>query len=326
MLDINGMTFKKDFLPKFLFIKDLQYFEGTLLAEYQTKKGETYVFHWCDCSDTLNRWLVARISKRSLLQFESGLSTLHDLLYRDNLDETYYILDIDTNQETQKCFLVQKESLDIEYLPEEDTFILPELIFDENENSYPILIDKNWNTEDLASFPRKFIDICLLLKTSINGMRISNDGKWDGGLSSQAFYNSLRQKNKDLKIKAIQYASPGYIQFSIEREIGLLVKENIDNYIENKDKITSTFKILENYISHYELNKKESKDFINTHKDFFMEKGAELMEYFSEPNWSWIVEVSEDEFKAIKTAMSFYRRIVFLSKRVLDKKAMFGRL
>ena len=155
---------------------------------------------------------------------------------------------------------------------------------------------------------------------------ISNDGKWDGGLSSQAFYNNLRQENKDLKIKAIQYASPGYIQFSIEREIGLLVKENIDNYIENKAEITSTFRMLERYISHYELNKKESKDLIDTHKYFFMEKGFELMKYFSEPNWSWIVKVSEDEFKAIKTAMSFYRRIVFLSKRVLDKRAMFARL
>ena len=143
MLEINGMTFDIKFLPKFIFIKDLQYFDGTLLAEYETKQGDNYVFHWCDCSDTLNRWLVVRISKRSLSQYKSGLSTLYNLLYRDNLDETYYLLDIDTNQKIQKCFLVQKESLDIEYLPEEDTFILPELIFDKNENSYPILIDKN---------------------------------------------------------------------------------------------------------------------------------------------------------------------------------------
>ena len=326
MLEVQGMTFKKDFLPTFIFIKDLQYFEGTLLAEYKTQRGDTYVFHWCDCSDILNRWLVARVSKRTLLQFESGLLSLYDLLYKDNLDETYYLLDMDTHQEIKECYLVQKESLEKEYFPEENTFILPELIFDENENSYPVLIDKDWETEDLSSFPRKFIDVCLLIKTYKSNIEITNDGKWDGGLSSQSFYNKLRIENRDLKIKAIQYASPGYIQFSTERELGLLVKKNIDSYIENRDEVDLVFKQLTRYISHYELNKKKSEIFIDNHRFFFEEKGVELMKYFDEPSWSWIVKISEDEFKAIKTAMSFYRRILFLSKRVLEGRAVFAKL
>jgi hypothetical protein len=326
MLAINGMTFKKKFLPTFIFVKDLQYFEGTLLAEYKTEKGDTYVFHWCDCSDILNRWLVVRISKRSLLQFESGLLSLYNLLYKDNLDETYYFLDMDTNQDIKECHLIQKESLENEYLPEQDTFIIPELIFDENENSYPILIDKDWKTEDLASFPRKFIDVCLLIKTYKSNIDITNDGTWNGGLASQAFYNKLRRENNgNLKIKAIQYASPGYIQFSTDRELGLLVKKNIDNYIENMDKIDAIFKRLTSYISDYELNKKP-ENLTDIHRVFFRKEGYELMKYFSQPEWSWILKISDDEFKAIKTAMSFYRRILFLAKRVLEKKAIFAKL
>lgn len=326
MLEVQGMTFDKKFLPELIFIKDLQYYEGTLLAEYQTNKGDTYVFHWCDCSDTLNRWLVVRISKRSLLKFESGLLSLYDLLYTDSLDETYHLLDMDTNQEIKKCYLVQQEFLENEYLPEENTFIIPELIVDENENSYPVLINKDWKTEDLASFPRKFIDVCLLIKTYKSKVEITNDGKWDGGLSSQAFYNKLRRENYDLRIKAIQYASPGYIQFSTERELGLLVKKNIDSYIENSGKVDTVFKMLEKYISNHELNNKKSEIFIDEHRNFFQEEGENLMQYFYEPSWSWIVKISEDEFKAIKTAMSFYRRILFLSKRVLEDKAIFAKL
>ena len=324
MIEVIGMKFDKNFLPNFIFVKNLQYFEGTLLAEYKTETGDSYIFHWCDCSDTLNRWLVIRISKRSLFQFNSGLSSLHHLLDRDNLDNTYYLLDMDTNQKIEKCFLVQKYSINSEYFPEEDSFIMPELIPNIDKNSYPILIDKYWSSEDLSSFPKKFIDAHNLINAYVNNFNIDINDKWNGGYSSQKFYGELKRNNKKIGIKSIQYASPGYIQFSAKRDISLLVKKNLDAYIKNKDNIDSTFKLLLNYIKEHNLNNKKSNEISNIELEYLVERGKKLMFYFSEPKWSWLLENSSDEFKATKVAMSFYRRIKPLAEQVISEKAFFG--
>lgn len=331
MKSIDGIRVDLEYLPEFEWVEDIQYYDGTLTAEYRSKSGDVFVFHWCDCTNELNRWLAVRVNRRSLYELTSGLISLRDFFEQRLLDRNVYILDINLNENIQSAYIVHMAQVAEDYLPEQGVFISTELLPDKEYTNYPVFIDKHWSDKELSEFPRKFMDAYSLIHKYVSKEETDRDNiltlyPWKGGYSSTAFYSTLRNKLKRiLGIDAIQYASPGYIYFSANRDIALLVKKNVDLYIDNKEEIDEVFSGISNYLSKNNLNDKHAK--LNHEQEKWLEhKCAKLMQYYSEPSWQWVLSNTPDVFRAAKVSMSYYRRIKPLSIYVKANMAVFGKL
>lgn len=326
MLELNGLHFPVNYAPEFIWVSDIQYYDGSLLSEYRTHNLDSYVFHWCDCTEELNRWLVIRASKRSVYELKSGLIGIKEFLLDRSLDSNAYILDIAIDDEIRNVTYVRLENIPEDYLPEDNVLIIPSLMPTIEKTTYPVIIDNHWETDELSEFPRKFMDAYVLIEKSLeedDDLNPITTAQWQEGLSSRTFYHDMKKANHILNINAIQYASPGYIQFSADRNIGLLVKKNVDNYMQNKEEIEATFHRLSTYLKDNRLNKQDvTPD--DLQNEWLREHGEQLMVHFSHPTWLWISNHTENVFKAVKVSMSYYRRIKKLSEYIEKGKAVFA--
>ena len=74
MKEIGGFTIPDFPISGLKHIKDLLYHEGPLLSQYSHPSGDTYLFHWCDCDDLRNRWMVLRVNEAiAMLQAMASL-------------------------------------------------------------------------------------------------------------------------------------------------------------------------------------------------------------------------------------------------------------
>lgn len=338
MINIDGIELTESYIPRFQWVRDIQYFEGTLTAEYSTENGDLYVFHWCECNNSLNRWLAVRTNRRSLYLMTSGLVSMRDFFENHILDSNVLILDITSNSVLFSAKLTHLSSVANEYLPEQNEYIESELIPGNSSlKEYPVLIDKQWTAEQLAMFPRKFMDAYALVTEFVKdkasnptcnwaNLRQFTNSPWLGGGSSSTFYSDLRNKiGRYVGIDAIQYASPGYIKFHADREIGLLVKKNLEQYLLNKVSVDAEFSALLIYLRDNDLNK-DNAVITTIHNQFLEVHGQRLMQHFSEPTWDWVLNGSPDVFRAVKVSMSYYRRIKPMSEFVENEMVKFGNL
>jgi hypothetical protein len=324
MFELTGLTLSTNYLPNFKWVEDIQYFEGSLLSEYVDDKDDVYLFYWCDCDDLLNRWLVSRISHRSLYQLTSKIITIKQCIEEKVLDNYYLILDIESNDTIRNSKFIKFDNLPVDYLPEEGQYIDESLMPNTNKNSYPIIIDNYWKTQELTDFPRKFMDIYSIIKEFDNQTTIDADREnWNSGISSRNFYQDLRSSNRNLEIEAIKYASPGYIKFSADRNISLEVKKNLEIYIHNRTNINALFTEIYQYIKINELNENGINP-TQLQLEWLEEKGNELISFFEKPDWEWIKNNAEDVFRSVKLVMSFYRRIKYLANFIISGRAVFS--
>lgn len=328
MNDIRGLIITKEYLPSFEWVRDIQYFDGPLLSEYKTNTGDTYIFHWCDCSENLNRWLAVRVSKRSLLELTSGLLSIHEALTVKNQENTSIILDIDDNVDIAEAKLVSISDLPTSYLPKKEVTIDPELFHDYDGSVYPILIDGEWDSDDLSMIQRKFIDIYSLIVNFVDQRKQNfSDHPWKGGFSSVNFFHDMRNAlifKPD--IKAIHYASPGYIEFRAKRNISLKIKYNVDKYIINKEEINKYYAELSNYVRDEEFNKMDNVELTPQQENTIKRLGQGLLQHFTDPTWEWLQNKSSSTFKSAKIAKSYCNRIKDLASFIEDNRAMFAEI
>lgn len=328
MKKFNGINIPVSYLPSFEWVRDLQYYEGSLISEIKTKKGELYIFIWCDCSEHLNRWIAAKTTKRSIYLLMSGVISIRKFLNIYLLDDNVYLLDINEKFEPENATYLHLNELTNNYLPKDGVFLSKELIPNSSNYEYPVLIEKYWTSEELALFPRKFMDAYSLIQKYISSSKNKKspitDLPWNGGGSSVSFYSDLRNElGKSLGVNAIQYASPGYFLFKGNRKIGVLIQKNLQLYIDNKESIDMKFNQISSYLRDHELNT-ENVELTKNQEEWLKNNGESLMNNFTEPNWDWIYKSTDNVFIAVKVAMSFYRRMKPLSEFVGSNRAIFS--
>nr|WP_306465742.1 DUF6575 domain-containing protein [Spirulina major] len=102
-------------------ILTLEYFEGELLSLFENEEGDFYLYSWCDCKNSCNRWLVFRITPKSLQEYIERKKTFRDLMLNP-VDRFFYALDIDDDRTIVNSFLVPCDRLPELYIPEVDSF------------------------------------------------------------------------------------------------------------------------------------------------------------------------------------------------------------
>lgn len=326
MNKINGIDIKA-YLPSFQWIADIQYYEGSLLSEYKTDKGEIYAFLWCDSNESCNRWLASKSTKRALYGLNAGIFSIRNFFEEQTLDDSVYVLDIGANSCIENATLVKLTEVASQYLPDAEVFIAAELR-PKNEH-YALLIDGNWSTSALAEIPKKFIELCnLVQKHTIDVLNHANksisNAPWKGGFSALHFFADLN-KHSNIGINEIQYASPGYVQFDANSDIGVKVSQEIDAFISHQAMINKIYSEIGKYLKANKLNSEEAQ-LDKHHLDWLGNYGCLLMENFSELSWAWLQSNTENTFVAIKIARAYVKRIRDIADYVKNDKIILPKL
>lgn len=329
MHHIDGLDVSEGYLPAFEWVRDIQHYEGPLTAQYTNAAGEIYIFHWCDYSDELNRWIVVRVSRRALLELTSGLIPIYELLVNRNQDRNPLIIDIDDEAEIAGAKLVNIDDLPATYLPKPEALIDPYLFDDHETNVFPLLIDGDWDTHDLGAVQRRFYDLFSIHYTASSERVQFTTAPMRGGFSFVKFYSLLKSYLPDFSIpsmKAVHYASPGYIEFNAKRSVGIEIKRNVDRYIANYDDIYGSYKLTGDYIKQEDLNNENRPPLTDIQSQRLATLGRDMLSHFEDPNWDWVMANAGDEFRAAKIARSYCKRIEYFVKLINQDRVRFAEI
>jgi hypothetical protein len=117
---VEGITIDKLPFEKLRLVADLIYYDGPLLSSFRDNQGHHYLYYCCDADDSVNRWLVFRISQESLRQFLTRQLTLHELILKADPDHLY-LIDLGNQLHPDNIVRVQLSDLPQDYLPDIDT-------------------------------------------------------------------------------------------------------------------------------------------------------------------------------------------------------------
>ena len=119
MKRLTGIKIQKlDFLP----IKqgDLLYHEGPLLSLFKDALSDNFYFYkWSDCDDKSHRWLVFKVSIKSLKAFFDKQQSIRQLILEQPFS---YFLDLDNNLDPLSIVIVSTPNMPKSYLPEQDSY------------------------------------------------------------------------------------------------------------------------------------------------------------------------------------------------------------
>ena len=135
-------------------VRDLLAFDGPLISEYSNKKGDRFIYYWCDCDDQLNRWMVFRTTRTSIIEAMYRFISLRTLVSERNSDGFVYFVDIDEDGAEKETKLSDLREVPEIYFPKNGAMLDVEHECLLGPERYSVLIDKDWTLERLGSFPR----------------------------------------------------------------------------------------------------------------------------------------------------------------------------
>ncbi|MEA5620479.1 hypothetical protein VB711_21920 [Cronbergia sp. UHCC 0137] len=125
------------------------------MSVFKSEHGDFYIYNWCDVDNQFNRWLVFRVTRKSLIKYLEGELSLQDLVLSP-IDGFQYLLDIDDNLDVKNTYVVQPHNLPKSYISgknsyysdlqlnpeslEEDKEIIKQEIYSNDEEKIKLLI------------------------------------------------------------------------------------------------------------------------------------------------------------------------------------------
>lgn len=115
-------------------VADLVYYDGPLLSLFRDNRGSSYLYHWCDSDETCNRWLCFGVSEQILDNLMRQQKTVRQAC-DSRANRYFWIEDINTSLENKATYILGREAVPPEYMPN------PELIIEDD----PIVLASNQN-------------------------------------------------------------------------------------------------------------------------------------------------------------------------------------
>ncbi|HHG3336600.1 hypothetical protein [Vibrio parahaemolyticus] len=310
---LNGLRWKRDLL----------YFEGPLLSEFTNERNDTYLKYWCDCDNSYNRWMFVKVKEEDRLRLVSGMKSIHEVI-KGQQDSFVFLIDEARGNET-KTYMCMIDDLPSSYIPEHNTSFLDIEDYVEDENVTSILFDDSWSFDELKKIYHKFTQVYDLMYIINSGITTFNRTlPWFGGANYSYFYRVIKESiSHQSKLKAIHYASPGYIKIDVDKEISDKTLLVVRNYIDNKDVVDQLYLHLYNRIKELELNQKKSKEeAIEGFRDdsLCMSYLTNLVSNIEGLDYVWLETFLETDFERAKLIMAHVRRVRDFADFILERE------
>lgn len=227
--------------PMLTHVRDLEAFEGPILAEYRSDTSRTYLQKWCTRGGGVTRWLYVRSDQRSIAAYLAGRTTMLDLLTRASDDIGILI---DRGRDTVRSYLVQVSSLPDKYLPDPNVRHNPNLRPDWDEVPESFFVGNGWNASMFGEIERRYLELFAFTFFA------ANDDSSEPGSTSQYFPdNVLRYRVKGgwiyhrifteirnyvppakrARSTGVAAASPGVLTIAAPRGTAILLRKAMDS-------------------------------------------------------------------------------------------------
>jgi hypothetical protein len=258
MIDLIGNELSSWPLAHLKRVRDLEYFDGPLLTEYANSKGDRYLYYWCDCDASINRWMVARVSSTHILQLTNQFIPLNLVIPGGCRDDFVYFVEIDKNRRPTRTMLVEVSDIPAGYLPDSGSYLSTAIR--ESDHEYSLLLEGDMSIANLSELPRIMSQAYAILYALIvlKPTRLASY-PWQGGFSAVHFYrwvlNNLLPPDAKPDVRTFQYASPGFIKFTMDAKIAAEVSRLALSIAYEGNPISVATSALSSYIKTHKLNK-----------------------------------------------------------------------
>jgi len=118
-------------------IVDLIYFEGPLLTLFENEYGDSYLYYWCDVDEHGNRWLVFRVTQKTLRFYVTQKLSLRELILNP--------VELDEELHARQTYLVEAKNLPQKYIPAVDSYYDFSKLDAEDTEAKGLLLEKLWD-------------------------------------------------------------------------------------------------------------------------------------------------------------------------------------
>jgi len=137
-------------------VRTLQSFDGPLLAEFRSERGDPYLYYWCDRADDIDRWMVLRTLPQDLARYLLRLASLREVITKS--PERYmFLVDLDRDDREQASYLVKVESLPEQYLPTEESFF--DAAAESESGKQELFVGEHWGPEQVTESSRRYQNV-----------------------------------------------------------------------------------------------------------------------------------------------------------------------
>jgi hypothetical protein len=217
---------RTDRLPAGLkLVRELEAFEGPILAEYRAESRAVYVEKWCAQENAVSRSVLVRSDQRTIAEFLGGRLPMLDLL-KNRSDGIGFLIDR-ANLQTTAVWLVSIAELPRGYLPR------PDRLHDESfrpdwdvvPQSYLVDVD-DWDVKMFAAIERNYLNAASFAYHTKPGTqrelpRNILDFRYDGGYSVMHAFNAIRDLvpvEARARPTAVAASSPGVLTLDTPAE------------------------------------------------------------------------------------------------------------
>jgi hypothetical protein len=303
-------------------VRTLESYDVPLIEEFTSDpRGETFLRYWCDREEDRQRRMIFRTSATELAQYRVGAINTRSLIL-NCLDQYLFLVDT-IKSEVKDVFLLPAKSLPAEYIPEEDSFSEPssQII---NVNEQDVYIDQNplegqSGYRQVSEYPRRFLQAYSFNAIfGVNGDVGSLgpiDYKFEGGWVYHTLFTNFDSHvpvQKRAKITQVAFASPGYVRFKVDPQIGADLRTAIGNYLKEQKVIDNDWDILDKWAKQPEKTMSEAlatKTLLELCGRVRVDGKAVLQRF-------------DSTISAIKALSSYLRKLNYIAAKDKDKTAM----
>lgn len=321
MINLSGQILQTLPLGDLSWKRDLLYFEGPLLSEFISDKGEVYLKYWCDCDESYNRWMLFKIKEQDRLRLVLGEKSLYEVI-KEQPDCFVFISD--EGDTDDKYTLLESTNIPSEYLPSETAYLDIE-DYTEDENITSLVFEDQWDFEELKNVYRKLTQIYdFTFVSNKQPQRLGVSMPWQGGFSAVHFYNKIKElipMTSNGRLNAIHYASPGYMKMNMDSDIANIAIKSISDYGLNKRDIDSLYLELGNRIKELELNQMAENNAVSTFAADLncMSYFTRLVSSLSGFDMTWLNQFVDTDFERCKIVMAHVRRVRYFQNYLAEK-------
>lgn len=237
-------------------VRDLDYFDGPLLSHFRHRRGDHYLYYWCDCDEQANRWMMIRVSETNIIRLMNRFVPLDYVIPGQCQDDFVYFVDLDASGRSMGTTITPLALIPASYTPLRGAYLDYEGRKD--ERSYAVLIEKALTIDQLREFPTKYAQAySFLYVLGVMKPDRFQEYPWRGGFSSMHFYQWLVGSipgEQRPQVATFQYTSPGFVRFNLHRPTATAVANCVDRLVIPQSPAEQAFESLRNYISEKKLN------------------------------------------------------------------------
>jgi hypothetical protein len=298
-------------------VRDLEYYDGPLLSHFRHRRqGDHFLYYWCDCDQTSNRWMLLRVSETNIIRLVTKFVPLDYVIPKSCQDDFVYFTDINHQGVTAQVVLSQLDNIPNDYFPAQGAYLDVEATKGTTQNkSYSLLIERSLSIGNLSDLPRHFSQAYALLYCLLVLKPQNLAGyPWRGGFSAMHFYRWLLDliPGEDRPdVAAVQYASPGFIRFSLDPIIAGHVGNIVAFLLRGSQEANIAYTDLLTHIRRNKLNDVGINDSATwkLHNAELTVLTRSLLSALQIPGLEDLMSAAPRPFEAAKIALSFMRRI-----------------